>query len=90
MVIFVLILRRGFWSVSLHRAVIMLEGKVLWALFTDVCSAGLKQVVQGDGVWRIRKLEKSHVIEVFKIEESGHGDILSSGFKVWRESMAGS
>jgi RAT1-interacting protein len=54
------------------------------------CSAGLKQVVQGDGVWRIRKLEKSHVIEVFKIEESGHGDILSSGFKVWRESMAGS
>ncbi|KAF7714105.1 Decapping nuclease [Penicillium ucsense] len=46
----------------------------------------LKQVVQGEGVWRIRKLEKSHVIEVFKIEETGHGDILSSSFKSWRES----
>ncbi|KAJ5491619.1 Decapping nuclease rai1 [Penicillium diatomitis] len=47
----------------------------------------LKQVVQGEGVWRIRKLEKSHVIEVFKIEETGHGDILSSSFKSWRESL---
>ncbi|KAJ5358527.1 Decapping nuclease rai1 [Penicillium cataractarum] len=45
----------------------------------------LKQVIQGDGVWRIRKVEKSHVIEVYKVEESGHGDILSSTFKTWRE-----
>lgn len=51
-----------------------------------VC-AGLKQVIQGEGVCRIRKLEKSHVIEVFKIEESGHGDILSPAFRTWRESM---
>lgn len=58
-------------------------------LLTNVC-AGLKQVVQGEGVWRIRKLEKSHVIEVFKIEESGHGEILSSAFKTWRESMGAS
>ncbi|KAI2791616.1 Decapping nuclease rai1 [Penicillium oxalicum] len=48
----------------------------------------LKQVVQGEGVWRIRKLERSHVIEVVKMEESGHGDLLSSSFKSWRESMA--
>ncbi|KAJ5449608.1 Decapping nuclease rai1 [Penicillium daleae] len=46
----------------------------------------LKQVIQGDGVWRIRKVEKSHAIEVFKVEESGHGDILSSTFKTWRET----
>ncbi|KAJ5873566.1 Decapping nuclease rai1 [Penicillium subrubescens] len=49
----------------------------------------LKQVIQGDGVWRIRKLEKSHVIQVYKVEESGHGDILSSAFKTWRESLVG-
>ncbi|KAF3403464.1 Decapping nuclease rai1 [Penicillium rolfsii] len=47
----------------------------------------VKQVIQGDGVWRIRKLEKSHVIQVYKVEESGHGDILSSAFKTWRESF---
>jgi RAT1-interacting protein len=37
-------------------------------------------VVNTEGAWRIRKREKSPVIEVFKIEESGHGDILSSNF----------
>lgn len=31
-------------------------------------------------------MEKSHAIEVFKVEESGHGDILSSTFKTWRET----
>lgn len=34
----------------------------------------------GSGVWRIRKRERSSVIEVFKIEESGHGGILSDKF----------
>ncbi|CEO58456.1 Putative HLA class III protein Dom3z [Penicillium brasilianum] len=47
----------------------------------------LKQVIQGEGVWRIRKVEKSHKIEVYKVEESGHGDILSSAFKTWREGL---
>jgi len=46
--------------------------------------AGLKHTIQSDGTWRIRKKEKSSVIEVFKIEESGHGDILSSTFTNWR------
>jgi RAT1-interacting protein len=45
---------------------------------------GLKTVVNTDGTWRIRKREKSPVIEVFKLEESGHGDILSSKFREWR------
>lgn len=44
----------------------------------------LKHTIQSDGTWRIRKKEKSSVIEVFKIEESGHGDILSSTFMNWR------
>ncbi|KAJ5966065.1 decapping endonuclease targeting mRNA [Penicillium waksmanii] len=44
----------------------------------------LKHTIQQDGTWRIRKQEKSSVIEVFKVEESGHGDILSPAFRDWR------
>lgn len=33
-----------------------------------------------DGVWRIRRKERSATIEVFKLEETGHGDILSDEF----------
>ncbi|CRG88758.1 Decapping nuclease rai1 [Talaromyces islandicus] len=52
--------------------------------FTAAFLEWLKSVVNTDGTWRIRKREKSPVIEVFKLEESGHGDILSSKFKAWR------
>lgn len=45
---------------------------------------GLKTTILEDGTWRIRKLEKSPVIEVFKVEERGHGDILSPAFSAWR------
>lgn len=48
---------------------------------------GLKATITQDGTWRIRKVEKSPVIEVFKVEESGHGDILSSEFTDWRSKM---
>ncbi|KAL8728538.1 MAG: hypothetical protein Q9181_005316 [Wetmoreana brouardii] len=41
-------------------------------------------ITDDDGVWRIRKREKAPVIEVFKVEESGHGDILSGEFVEWR------
>lgn len=45
---------------------------------------GLKQTITGDGVWRIRRRERSAMIEIFKNEESGHGDILSREFIQWR------
>jgi len=48
----------------------------------------LKVTVTGDGVWRIRRKEKSSTIEVFKIEETGHGDILSDEFINWRIKLA--
>ncbi|KAL8771337.1 MAG: hypothetical protein Q9209_003243 [Squamulea sp. 1 TL-2023] len=48
---------------------------------------GLKSIIVGDGVWRIRKKEKATVIEVFKIEESGHGDVLSQYFFTWRSKL---
>lgn len=47
-------------------------------------SSGLKQTITTDGVWRIRKRERSSLIEVFKNEGYGHGDILSPEFVEWR------
>ena len=41
-------------------------------------------MVIGDGIWRLRKLEKSSTLELFKLEESGHGSILSENFLQWR------
>ena len=35
-------------------------------------------------MWRIKKREKVPVLEVFKVEESGTGDILSQHFLDWR------
>ncbi|KKY25543.1 putative protein rai1 [Phaeomoniella chlamydospora] len=48
--------------------------------FAAVFLEWLKTVITGDGVWRIRKPEKAPFIEVFKLEESGFGDILHEDF----------
>lgn len=48
----------------------------------------LKETIQGDGVWRISRRERSSVIEVFRIEESGHGDILTDDFINWRIKLS--
>lgn len=45
---------------------------------------GLKSTIKEGGTWRIRKLEKSSLIQVFKIEETGTGDIISRSFLDWR------
>jgi len=47
----------------------------------------LKDTVQGEGVWRIRRKDRSACIEVFRIEDSGHGDILSLDFVAWRSEV---
>jgi hypothetical protein len=47
---------------------------------------GLKSIITEDGVWRIRKREKVPKLELYKLEESGHGDILSPNFVRWRTS----
>ena len=41
-----------------------------------------------DGVWRIRRKERSSAIEVFKVEDAGHGEILSDEFINWRIKLA--
>ncbi|KIM94872.1 hypothetical protein OIDMADRAFT_106473 [Oidiodendron maius Zn] len=48
----------------------------------------LKATIVGDGVWRIRRKERSPVIEVFRVEEAGHGDVLSDEFINWRIKLA--
>ncbi|KZF21301.1 rai1 protein [Xylona heveae TC161] len=56
--------------------------------FTASFLEWLKQTIQSDGVWRIRRKEKSPVIEVFKLEDSGYGSILSPEFVQWRNQFS--
>lgn len=48
----------------------------------------LKASITTEGVWRIRRQERSSVIEIWKMEETGFGHILSSEFVDWRLKMA--
>lgn len=73
---------------------LLLHSWTVWAYFlpfpvheANRYFLGLKQTIQQDGVWKIRKREKSPVIEVIKVEESGHGGILSPAFTEWRSTM---
>lgn len=49
---------------------------------------GLKKTVVEDGVWRIRRQPGAPNIEVFKVEEAGHGDILTDEFINWRIKLS--
>jgi RAT1-interacting protein len=48
----------------------------------------LKAIITEDGVWRIQRKERSSTIEVFRVEETGHGDVLSDEFINWRIKLA--
>ena len=39
-------------------------------------------------MWRIRRRPRSQAIEVFKVEESGHGSVLTDEFINWRIKLA--
>ncbi|KAL9015354.1 MAG: hypothetical protein Q9173_000035 [Seirophora scorigena] len=41
-------------------------------------------ITEDGGVWRIRRMNQAPVIEVFKVAESGYGDILLKEFIEWR------
>lgn len=49
---------------------------------------GLKQVINDEGVWRIRRKPGASNIEVFRIEETGHGRILTDEFINWRIKLS--
>ena len=53
-----------------------------------ICHVGLKSVVNDEGLWRIRRRQGDPLIEVYKMEETGHGDIISDDFKNWRIKLA--
>ncbi|KAK0653831.1 RAI1 like PD-XK nuclease-domain-containing protein [Cercophora samala] len=52
----------------------------------------IQQVIRADpqqsGVWRIRLDAKTKAIELFKVEETGHGKILTDDFVNWRVKLA--
>lgn len=48
----------------------------------------LKRTINDEGVWRIRRQPKSSQIEVFRIEEAGHGRILTDEFINWRIKLS--
>lgn len=52
--------------------------------FTGVFLDFLKQTIVGDGVWRIRRAVEGGAIEVFKVQDTGTGDILKQSFLDWR------
>jgi RAT1-interacting protein len=49
---------------------------------------GLRRTINDDGVWRIRRQAKSDTIEVFRVEEAGHGKILTDEFINWRIKLS--
>ncbi|KAI6382271.1 decapping endonuclease targeting mRNA [Pyricularia grisea] len=57
----------------------------------NFCSAVLEWIrstMDDDGVWRIRRRARSSVIEMFKIEETGHGRVLTDDFINWRIKLS--
>ncbi|KAL7625401.1 decapping endonuclease targeting mRNA [Parahypoxylon ruwenzoriense] len=48
----------------------------------------LKNTINDEGVWRIRRRPRSDAIEVFKVEEVGHGRILTDEFINWRIKLS--
>ncbi|TKA82455.1 Decapping nuclease rai1 [Cryomyces minteri] len=72
------------------------QGKASWdgnvcinfaAAFLDALR---KTIGRGEGgVWRIRRRERSPVIEIWKVEDAGTGGILSREFVAWREELRG-
>lgn len=53
-------------------------------MFTLLYFVGLRGTITDEGVWRIRRRPRSQTIEVFQVEEVGHGDVLTDEFINWR------
>ncbi|GKT77847.1 LOW QUALITY PROTEIN: rai1 protein [Colletotrichum tofieldiae] len=69
------------------------RGKATWN--ADMCVnfaaeflVWLRQTINDDGVWRIRRRAGEPNIEVFKIDEAGHGELLTDEFINWRIKLS--
>lgn len=49
---------------------------------------GLRNTITDEGVWRIRRRPRSLDIEVFQVEEVGHGSIITDEFMNWRIKLS--
>ncbi|KAI5924298.1 RAI1-domain-containing protein [Camillea tinctor] len=56
--------------------------------FANAFLEWLKTTINDEGVWRIRRRPRSQAIEVFKVEEVGHGSILTDEFINWRIKLS--
>ncbi|PFH58872.1 hypothetical protein XA68_13096 [Ophiocordyceps unilateralis] len=48
----------------------------------------LMTVINDEGVWRIARRPHTPFIEVYRVEATGHGNIISEDFKNWRIKLA--
>ncbi|AEO56901.1 hypothetical protein MYCTH_2143293 [Thermothelomyces thermophilus ATCC 42464] len=56
--------------------------------FTSLFLDWLRRSIDDEGVWRIRRRQKSDFIELFKVEEVGHGSIITDEFMNWRIKLS--
>ncbi|KAL2170962.1 hypothetical protein VTG60DRAFT_4224 [Thermothelomyces hinnuleus] len=56
--------------------------------FTSLFLDWLRRSIDDEGVWRIRRRQKSDCIELFKVEEVGHGSIITDEFMNWRIKLS--
>ncbi|KAK1504924.1 hypothetical protein CABS01_08702 [Colletotrichum abscissum] len=72
---------------------VLRRGKATWN--GDMCVnfaaeflVWLRQTINDDGVWRIRRRAGEPTIEVFKVDEAGHGELLTDDFINWRIKLS--
>jgi RAT1-interacting protein len=50
----------------------------------DHYHTGLRLSINDEGVWRIKRARGTDHIEIFRVEEAGHGNIITDEFMNWR------
>ncbi|KAI9711964.1 MAG: decapping endonuclease targeting mRNA [Chrysothrix sp. TS-e1954] len=48
----------------------------------------LQQHINGEGIWKIKRNDKSNTVDIWRVEQTGTGDILSREFLSWRRDLA--
>ncbi|KAK4148111.1 RAI1 like PD-XK nuclease-domain-containing protein [Dichotomopilus funicola] len=56
--------------------------------FTSLFLEWLRTSLNDEGVWRIRRPHKASYIELFKVEEVGHGNLITDDFMNWRIKLS--
>ncbi|KAK4451876.1 Dhp1-interacting protein Din1 [Podospora aff. communis PSN243] len=74
-------------------AIVQQRGRAGWdgnvcINFASAFLEWLRQTIVDEGVWRIRRRPRSPHIEVFQIEEVGHGCIITDNFMNWRIKLS--